>query len=65
MQSICRQWSTCTLLQIINIPGFLFAVFSGFGDSVISRSDIYRLDFTSVGQSQMLIDILREIDIER
>ncbi|XP_022321960.2 uncharacterized protein LOC111123718 [Crassostrea virginica] len=37
----------------------------GFGDSVISRSDIYRLDFTSVGQSQMLIDILREIDIER
>lgn len=38
---------------------------SGFGDSEISRSDIYRLDFTSAGQSQMLIDILKEIDVGR
>ncbi|XP_048777604.2 uncharacterized protein LOC125681504 isoform X2 [Ostrea edulis] len=37
----------------------------GFGDSEISRSDIYRLDFTSAGQSQMLIDILKEIDVGR
>ncbi|XP_062619124.1 uncharacterized protein LOC134280698 isoform X2 [Saccostrea cucullata] len=37
----------------------------GFGDSVISRSDIYRLDFTSIGQSQMLTDILKKKKIAR
>ncbi|XP_061183740.1 uncharacterized protein LOC133191966 [Saccostrea echinata] len=37
----------------------------GFGDSVITRSDIYRLDFTSIGQSQMLTDVLKKIKIAR
>lgn len=37
----------------------------GFGDSLISRPDIYNLDFTSFGQSQMLADILDEKGITR
>lgn len=37
----------------------------GFGDSLISRSDIYNLDFTSFGQCQMLADILRGWGITR
>lgn len=37
----------------------------GFGDSLISRPDIYSLDFTSFGQSRMLADILQKKGITR